>query len=158
VRVAVTFPDSDTPISRGVIAHAQSTGRPVESACARLDPRFRDLGSVHRNQVEAVLCVPILMPDLDGAVYVDRAVIPVAFSSSAFDVVKWFGHQFAEVADRIIPSEARSLHHQTRRFQQQRVREALLRSNWNVASAARDLNITRNFVYSISPEARRRKK
>jgi hypothetical protein len=157
-RVAVTFPDTETEISRGVIALAHSIGRPLESASARLDARFRDLTSVRRNGVEAVICVPISMPEIEGAVYLDRAVATGGFSASVFEAVQWFANQYAQVADRVVPHPTRSLHEETRRFQQRRVRDALNRANWNVASAARELSVTRNFVYSLSPDARRRRR
>jgi Nif-specific regulatory protein len=156
--VAVTFPDADTAISRGVIALAHSTGRSLESASARIDARFRDVTSVHRNGIEAVICVPISTPEIEGALYLDRAITAGAFTASALEVAQWFAHQFAQVADRLVPPPPRSLHDETRRFQQRRVRAALERSNWNVASAARELSVTRNFVYSLSPEARRRRR
>jgi transcriptional regulator with GAF, ATPase, and Fis domain len=133
-------------------------GRPLESGSARIDPRFRDLTSVHRKGIEAVICIPISTPEIEGAVYLDRVATAGGFTASAFEVAQWFAHQYAEVADRLVPQPPRSLHDETRRFQQRRVRTALVHSNWNVASAARELGVTRNFVYSLSPEARRRRR
>lgn len=157
-RLAVTLPDAETEISRGVIAVAHSIGQPVESTCARLDPRLRDLTSVRRNGVEAVICVPISMTEIEGVVYLDRTDPEGTFAPSTLQIVKWFAHQYAQVADLMVMHPARSLHEETRRFQQRRVRDALVRANWNVASVAREMKVTRNFIYSLSPEARRRRK
>lgn len=46
-------------VSRGIIAEAMATGRTIETANAQEDPRFEDLESVQRHEIEAVLCVPI---------------------------------------------------------------------------------------------------
>ena len=52
-------------VSRGIISEALATGETVITANAAMDPRFSELASVQRHQLEAVLCVPI---GLDGPV------------------------------------------------------------------------------------------
>src|SRR5690349_14457331 len=44
--------------SGGVIAHALASGQTIATVSALDDPRFRDRGSVRKNQIEAVLCAP----------------------------------------------------------------------------------------------------
>ncbi|HEX7843619.1 MAG TPA: sigma 54-interacting transcriptional regulator, partial [Kofleriaceae bacterium] len=46
-------------VSRGIIGEAMATGTTVVTANAAQDPRFFQFESVRRNQLEAVLCVPI---------------------------------------------------------------------------------------------------
>ncbi|CAN5161457.1 hypothetical protein BH09MYX1_BH09MYX1_07230 [soil metagenome] len=64
-------------VSRGIIGEATATGRTVETANAQLDPRFFELESVQRNEIEAVLCVPIGKDVALGVIYLqgrsDRA-------------------------------------------------------------------------------------
>jgi Nif-specific regulatory protein len=46
-------------VSRGIIGQAMATGTPIVTANAAQDPRFLQFESVRRNQLEAVLCMPI---------------------------------------------------------------------------------------------------
>lgn len=56
-------------VSRGIIGEAMATGTPVVTANAAEDPRFLQFESVRRNQLEAVLCVPIGRTMHVGVVY-----------------------------------------------------------------------------------------
>ncbi len=56
-------------VSSGIIAEATATGRTVQTANAQLDPRFFQLESVQRNEIEAVLCVPIGKDVPRGVIY-----------------------------------------------------------------------------------------
>jgi Nif-specific regulatory protein len=56
-------------VSRGIISEAMATGKPVLTANATEDPRFRDFASVRQHKLEAVLCVPIGREVPVGVVY-----------------------------------------------------------------------------------------
>lgn len=55
-------------------------------------------------------------------------------------------------ADASETRETMSLHEATRRFRQRYIREALERSDWNVAEAARDLDLARGHLYNLIAE------
>lgn len=58
-----------TFVSRGIISEAMATGMTVVTANASADPRFSELESVQRHELEAVLCVPIGRETPIGVVY-----------------------------------------------------------------------------------------
>jgi len=157
--VALAWPDKDS-VGRGVVAHAVSRGALVHSASARNDPRFRQLESVRRNSIDAVLCAPFEWGALTGAVYVHRSANPEPFSERHSDLLGAFVTHVGAVATRLLPDTNTgdgTLRAQTRRFQEQVVRRALARTNGNVARTARDLRITRTFVYRLTPLVSRRR-
>ena len=63
---AATIRDS---ISRGIIGNALAEGRTTRTSSALNDERFKDLGSVRRNEIEAVLCAPVGIEFPVGAIY-----------------------------------------------------------------------------------------
>jgi Nif-specific regulatory protein len=56
-------------VSRGIIGESIATGQTVNTANAAEDPRFFQFESVRVNQLEAVLCVPIVATSHLGVVY-----------------------------------------------------------------------------------------
>src|SRR5688500_1772142 len=58
-----------TTISHGIIAQAIAAGQTIETPSALADPRFEDLGSVRRSQIEAVLCAPVGTNPPVGVIY-----------------------------------------------------------------------------------------
>src|SRR5262249_49926287 len=56
-------------VSRGIISEAIATGETVVTANASADLRFKELESVQRHKLEAVLCVPIGRDVPIGIVY-----------------------------------------------------------------------------------------
>ena len=145
-------------ICRGVIAHALAEKALVESPSARGDARFRDLGSVRRNEIEAIVCAPIEVGDLVGAVCVQRRSRPGGFSKCETHVVEYFAQQLALVARRLVPADPPvpvALREEIRRLQESLVRDALARTKGNVAQAARELQVARSFVYSVVPNVER---
>lgn len=143
-------------VSRGVLARAITDGAMIVTPSARNDPRFRDLSSVRRERLEAVACAPIELSELSGALCIQRSFRCGAFSADHLRLVELFAQQLAQVArrlgirDRTKPVPMRD---EVRRFQEALVREALARSNGNVAQAARDLKVARSFVYTLAPWA-----
>ena len=143
----VTGSNCAETICRGVIAHAIANRALIQSPSARVDGRFCDLGSVRRNEIEAIVCAPIDVGDLVGAVCVQRSTRVGRFSESEVCVVEYFAQQLAVVARRLVP--AATLREEMRRLQETLVRDALARTGGNVAQAARELRVARSFVYSV---------
>ncbi len=99
-------------ISRGIIAESIATGRTVLTASALDDPRFRDLASVKAQEIESVLCVPIIRDLPIGVVYLqgDRNVA----SFSPFDAevqrnVEFLAGAIAPLGDRLIERTRKGL-------------------------------------------------
>jgi Nif-specific regulatory protein len=150
--------DSAETMCRGVIAQAIAGRTLIQSSSARADERLRDLGSVRRNEIEAIVCAPIATRDLVGAVCVQRSSRRGGFSESEIRLVEYFAQQLALVARRLAPTSAThpvALREEMRRLQESLVRDALARTKGNVAQAARELRVARSFVYSVVPRARR---
>ncbi|MBS2014290.1 MAG: sigma-54-dependent Fis family transcriptional regulator [Deltaproteobacteria bacterium] len=57
-------------VSRGIIGEAMATGRTVETANAKVDPRFFELESVQQRELEAVICVPVGRDQPIGVAYI----------------------------------------------------------------------------------------
>ncbi len=153
-----TGSDPAETICRGVIAHALAEKAVIQSPSARADARFRDLGSVRRNEIEAIVCAPIEVGDLVGAVCVQRRSRAGGFSECEIHVVEYFAQQLALVARRLVPADPPlpvALREEMRRLQESLVRDALARTKGNVAQAARELQVARSFVYSVVPNVER---
>jgi Nif-specific regulatory protein len=69
-----------TLVSRGIIAEALGTGQVIVTPSAFLDPRFRDLASVQRSNIHAVLCAPIGPAPPLGVLYLQRRSLRDMFS------------------------------------------------------------------------------
>jgi Nif-specific regulatory protein len=95
--------------SRGVIAEALATGKTVATASALDDPRFRDLGSVRANRIEAVLCAPIgAVPPL-GIIYLQDRLEPGPFSEADRQRAEMFARNLAALADRLMVRHRRAV-------------------------------------------------
>jgi hypothetical protein len=152
-----TGSDPAETICRGLIAQAIAEQTVIQSASARADARFRDLGSVRRNEIEAIVCAPIEVGELAGAVCVQRRARAGGFSGCEVRVVECFAQSLALVARRLVPPSPVPLRGELRRLQETLVRDALARTKGNVAQAARELRVARSFVYSVVPSARARR-
>jgi Nif-specific regulatory protein len=94
-----------TSISRGIIARTLAEGRVMSTPSAVTDPAFRDQESVLRNDIQAVLCVPIGHPPL-GVVYLQGTHASEAFPARNRDAIDLFARQLALIADRLLGAEA----------------------------------------------------
>jgi GAF domain-containing protein len=146
--------DPAETICRGVIARSIAHNTIIESSSARVDARFRELGTVRRGRIEAIVCMPIEAGDVAGAVCIQRNARPGAFSECELRLVDYFVQQLAVVARRLAPTGPAPMRDEIRRLQKNLVREALARTNGNVAQAARELRVARSFVYSVVPRSR----
>ena len=88
-------------ISRGIVAEAIATGRTVDTPSALTDARFRDLGSVRRFRIQAVMCVPVSHPPI-GVVYLQGRGQPGPFTSDDRANAELFARQLAPLADRLL--------------------------------------------------------
>jgi Nif-specific regulatory protein len=95
-----------TRISRGILAEAIATGEVVETGSAMLDSRFSGRESVHRERIEAVLCVPIGANPPLGALYLQGREEPGHFSSADKDCAVLFATHLAPLADSVLMRRA----------------------------------------------------
>ncbi|HXI55661.1 MAG TPA: sigma-54-dependent Fis family transcriptional regulator [Polyangia bacterium] len=95
--------------SRGVIAEALATGKTVATASALDDPRFRDLGSVRKNRIEAVLCAPIGAAPPMGILYLQDRLQPGPFTEEDRQDAEVFARHLATLADRILIRQRQSV-------------------------------------------------
>jgi Nif-specific regulatory protein len=89
-------------ISRGIIAEALATGKTISTHSALLDGRFRDLASVQRERIEAVLCSPLVGQATCGVVYLQGRESPGPFSESDREAAERFAHHLSSLADALL--------------------------------------------------------
>ncbi|MCE9571998.1 MAG: sigma-54-dependent Fis family transcriptional regulator [Deltaproteobacteria bacterium] len=89
-------------ISRGIIASAVGKGLTVETPSALGDPRFEELGSVRRHEIQAVLCAPVGKSPPIGVVYLQGRSRPGPFGPSDRARAELFARQLAPLADRLV--------------------------------------------------------
>lgn len=87
--------------SSGIARAAMDSGQTISTASAMLDERFRDLESVRRNKVDAVLCVPIGSPALGVLVLQGRPGGP-SFAAADIERAETFATHLAPYADRLL--------------------------------------------------------
>jgi len=88
-------------ISRGILAQALASNQTVVTHSARLDPRFRDRGSVRAAAIEAVLCAPIGFDPVLGAIYLEAPARP-GFSKEDIDRIETLAQHLAPPAERLL--------------------------------------------------------
>jgi Nif-specific regulatory protein len=88
-------------ISRGILAQALASGQTVVTHAARLDPRFMDRGSVRASAIEAVLCAPIGVDPVLGAIYLEAPARP-GFSKEDEDRIETLALHLAPPAERLL--------------------------------------------------------
>ena len=140
-----------TMISRGIVGRAIADGETIETRSAFNDARFAKLDSVRRNEVGAVLCVPIRRENtVIGVMYLQG-------NASSFSMLdRERAEVFASQLARVAPGAGKlTLEEEERGLHARRVREAMLRANWNVSEAARELRVSRNFIYTVMARRRR---
>jgi Nif-specific regulatory protein len=115
-RVGQALPPEDADafrdvISHGVIAEALATGTTVVTASAMTDPRFRERGSVRKNRIEAVLCVPIGRTRSLGVIYLQDRQEPGPFTDADRERVETFARHVEPFVDRLL-IRRRTLEHE----------------------------------------------
>jgi len=89
-------------LSSSIISEVLAQGGVVETAAAVDDARFADRESVQRNQIEAVLCVPIGAPPSIGVLYLQGGSHAGGLRERGRPFVELFARHLAPVADRIV--------------------------------------------------------
>jgi transcriptional regulator with GAF, ATPase, and Fis domain len=92
-------------VSRGIIAEAVASGTAVVTPSALLDPRFRDLGSVRRSRIEAVLCAPIGADPPVGVLYLQGRTLPGTFCEEDLSRAQIFGRHLSPLVHRLFDRE-----------------------------------------------------
>jgi Bacterial regulatory protein, Fis family len=132
-------------ISREILRLVMARLEPISTASALDDERFRELEGVRRNQIRAVLCVPL--EPIAGALYLQG---PEGFSSIDLERVALCSRQISEQLLRWpLGADRLAFHRATQLFQRHHVRSALERTNWNIAEAARELEVARSYLYKL---------
>lgn len=136
-------------ISWSILGEALATKRIVETACAVDDARFADAGSVRRNEIQAVICVPIVEPGgrIVGVLYLQGRA---PFGEAAREQMLALSHALANVVDRLRASEDPATYHRmVDAYALSLVSAAHRRNDFNAAAAARELGIDRKTFYRL---------
>jgi DNA-binding NtrC family response regulator len=96
-----TIGEIRTSISHGIIAQAIAAGRTMETPSALSDPRFEDLGSVRRQQIDAVMCAPVGTNPPVGVVYLQGRTRAGSFTPEDRERAELFARQLAPLAARL---------------------------------------------------------
>jgi len=89
-------------ISQGVIAKALASRTTILSVSALDDARFRDRSSVRLNQIQAVLCAPILAGSYYGVIYLQDREVPGPFTEEDRLRAESFAHHIGAFAERLL--------------------------------------------------------
>ncbi len=134
-------------LSYSIVRQAVAEGRTITTSSAVHDERFIELASVRQHDLGAVLCTPLGMHLPLGAVYLQGSL---AFSECDRRRLEAFALRVARVAPRLLQPRStarRPLLEEVRELQGRRVRESLDRHDGNIAEVARELCVSRKFVY-----------
>jgi Nif-specific regulatory protein len=99
-------------LSSGIIGESLATGNTVVTASAIEDPRFCELASVKEQEIESVLCVPIIRDLPFGVVYLqgDRSTNRFSpFDTETRKNVEYLARAVAPLGDRLIERTRRGL-------------------------------------------------
>jgi DNA-binding NtrC family response regulator len=112
--------DIQAAVSRGIIAEALATGETVVTPAARMDPRFRDRGSVRASPIGAVLCTPVGRTPPVGVLYLECASADGSFREWDRRSAETFARHLAPLAERLLMQRrARDRGDPTRSFREQ---------------------------------------
>jgi Nif-specific regulatory protein len=89
-------------ISQGIIAKAIATRSTILSVSALDDARFRERASVRINQIQAVLCAPILAGSYFGVIYLQDHQVPGPFTEEDRHRAESFAHHIGAFAERLL--------------------------------------------------------
>ena len=89
-------------ISNGIIAKAIATRSTINSVSALDDARFRERASVRLNQIQAVLCAPVLSGTYAGVIYLQDREVPGPFTEEDRLRAESFARHIAAFAERLL--------------------------------------------------------
>lgn len=137
-------------ISSGIIAHAIAGGQVLNVSSAFLDPRFSELKSVRRSQIEAVLCVPIGSSPPLGVVYLQGRDGKGPFpEDSAIPVAKLFARHLVPLAQRLFIRYKHDRPDPTRAFRKRMNIDQLVGSSEALARLLRDVEAVARLDVSL---------
>lgn len=91
-----TIASSSFEISRSIVKRVATTGEPVVTTNAQLDPRFKTQESVIGYNLRSILCVPLrVRGQITGVIYADNRVRTGIFSERDCDLLTTFAGQAA---------------------------------------------------------------
>lgn len=122
-------------ICRGIIGRAIAEGRTLVTSSAL-------------TQIQATMCVPIGIRSTIGALYLEGPRERPEFGPDDRKRAEWLAFYMTPCVDRLLPRSPR-LPEELKALAKQRVEESLRRHHWNVSDVARELGVTRKFVYSV---------
>ena len=83
-------------ISRTIVRHVVTQGKPIVTTNAQTDPRFRTQESVVNYHLRSILCVPLRVKEkITGVIYADNRVKSGLFSDHDLDTLSAFANQAA---------------------------------------------------------------
>ncbi len=91
-----TIASSSFEISRGIVRQVATTGQPVVTTNAQMDPRFKARESVIGYNLRSILCVPLRVRGrVTGVIYADNRILTGLFSDRDRDLLMAFAGQAA---------------------------------------------------------------
>jgi adenylate cyclase len=91
-----TIGSSSFEISRSIVKQVASTGKPVVTTNAQVDPRFKTRESVIGYSLRSILCVPLrVRGQVTGVIYADNRIRAGLFSERDLDLLTTFAAQAA---------------------------------------------------------------
>lgn len=137
-------------VSSGIIAHAIAGGQVLNVSSAFLDPRFRELKSVRRSQIEAVLCAPIGSSPPLGVVYLQGRDGKGPFpESDAVPVAKLFARHLVPLAQRLFARYRQDRSDPTRVFRKRMELDEVVGSSEALAKLLRNVEAVARLDVSL---------
>ncbi|MDY7078165.1 MAG: adenylate/guanylate cyclase domain-containing protein [Chloroflexota bacterium] len=91
-----TIASSSFEISRSIVNQVATTGEPVVTTNAQMDPRFKAQESVIGYNLRSILCVPLrYRGEVTGVIYADNRILASLFSDGDRDLLAAFASQAA---------------------------------------------------------------
>ncbi len=91
-----TIGSSTFEISRSIVSQVATTGDPIVTTNAQMDPRFKSQESVIGYNLRSILCVPLRARGrITGVIYADNRILTGLFSDDDRDLLVAFANQAA---------------------------------------------------------------
>jgi len=91
-----TIASSSFEISRSIVNQVATTGQPIVTTNAQMDPRFKAQESVIGYNLRSILCVPLrYRGEVTGVIYADNRILTALFSDQDRDLLTAFAVQAA---------------------------------------------------------------
>ena len=102
-----TIASSSFEISRSIVKEVATTGQPVATTNAQMDPRFKAQESVIGYNLRSILCVPLRARGrVTGVIYADNRILTGLFSDRDRDLLAAFAGQAAVAIDNALLFES----------------------------------------------------